>query len=136
MNNENLFLKFKNEIINELKEYYKSLLIEVDKKKQDIQNEQTNIKQESNILNDQINKILESNLNDINNYFVKFNQISMTNDDENQLKEDIKKEALKSYLICVIHNESKTYFEFKYYIDQNEQIFIEFENYFLIYLIN
>ncbi len=131
MKNETFLLECKNEIINDLNKYYESLRLEVDKKKLDIQTDQTNIKDESKYLNDQINKFLESNLNNINDYFDDFDQISLVNENVDiQIKEDIKKDAIKNYLICVKHSDYQEwglFLEFEWYIDQNEQIFIEFE---------
>ena len=69
--------------------------------------------------------------NRINNYFDNLDQDSYLNQYD-ELKEDLKRDALKSYLIMIcLNNQSDNerwglLLEFEWYIDKKEQKFIEF----------
>ena len=143
MNTENFLPKYKNEILNELNEYYDSICSELDKKKQlliqndgDVQSLTSNhqigsIENEYTTLIDQINRVSKSNLNDVINYFDNLDQDNYLNEHD-ELKEDLKRDALKSYLIMIgLNNQSDNerwglLLEFEWYIDKKEQKFIEF----------
>ncbi len=152
--NEQLKLKYKDELKKELINYYDSLQFDVDIKSQELINandtinstetEQENreIIDENIYLIEQIERVLKSNLNDINHYFdSKYNNdldldtlINVDYHDESttictvkQVKEFIKKNALKSYLICIKYKGYEKFglhLEFEWYIDQNQLKYI------------
>ena len=150
--NELLKFKLKSEIKKELIEYYDSLQKNVNLKTKNLLNNKS-LKQierkeylERNVfLVEQIDRICNSNLNDINQHFgdnLKNNQNEDGDDpslnkkrkndesevqldgsqdfDEISMKEDIKKKALKSYLIYFEKDPKYIgmHFEFDWYIDK------------------
>jgi tRNA splicing endonuclease len=82
----------------------------------------------------QIKRVLDSNLIDINHFFddiLKQNDSIITSqDDLMKIKEQIKTRALRSYLIFVKLREKEyknfgMHFEFEWYVDKKQQNFIE-----------
>ena len=132
---DQLDLKLKNEIKKELIDYYDSIKYELDIKVQQILEQQNFIEKnsiaEQNIyLVNQIDRVLDSNLKDINEYFDNINQdselFSSNEKNESEMKKDIKKHALKSYLIRVEHKKyGQVYLEFEWYIDENQLNYIQ-----------
>lgn len=132
---DQLDLKLKNEIKKELIDYYDSIKYELDIKVQQILEQQNFIEKnsiaEQNIyLVNQIDRVLDSNLKDINEYFDNINQdselFSSNEKNESEMKKDIKKHALKSYLIRVEHQKyGQVYLEFEWYIDENQLNYIQ-----------
>ena len=108
---------------------------------------------QNTFLIEQIDRVCESNLKDVNEFFqnfhkhpvildenetqskkrklndvftTEFNDIDYHN--ESKLKEEIKRRALKSYLICINHRKySKCglHLEFEWYVDKNQINFIK-----------
>ena len=152
-------LKIKSQIKKELIEHYDTLKFDLDLKVQTILNKNKNKKKKKKLVSqntfliNQIDRVFESNLNDVNDFFqnfykhpvildenetqskkrklndvftTEFNDIDYHN--ETKLKEEIKRKALKSYLICINHREySKIglHLEFEWYIDRNQINFIK-----------
>ena len=148
-----LFLKLKTDIKQELIDYYNGLKFDVDIKVQTLmkqmnENMRHKLIQENLFLIDQIDRVCDSNLNDINEFFSSKIILIMTssnqykeidrpaikkrklnNDDESKMKEDIKSMALKRYLIRIQHDKYPIFglhLEFQWYIDSNQLNFIKY----------
>jgi hypothetical protein len=148
--------KLRAEIKKELIDYYDSITNRVDVKAQELLKEYGNeeeseandkkklVVDENVYLIEQVKRVFDSNLNDINHFFDNLNQndqnfFTMNINDQRFMKEEIKKRALKSYLICVNHNNYETFglhLEFEWYIDENQSNFIRLKYHFLIQNIN
>ncbi len=136
--NQDIILKLKDEIKKELIIYYDTLKSKVDIKAQSIvlngSFNQDYIKQifEENVyLVNQMDRICDSNLSDIEQYFqnikIEIEKISScVNEDELfKMKEEIKNMALKSYLIWINDPRFGLHFEFNWYIDTSQLNFIK-----------
>jgi hypothetical protein len=140
MNSQNLLSILKHELID----YYESLKFEIDIKVQLILNQtpsssssstpddsQTKLMiiEENQYLIQQIDRVCDSNLIDINSYIQnEHHQTKLFVDAPNQ-KENIKREALKSYLIRIDHEDYETfglYLEFDWYVNKKQADFIEY----------
>jgi hypothetical protein len=137
-------IKFQNEIKKELIEYYDSLKFAIDIKVQEKlkhekpldEQDQSNrllLLEENVYLVEQIDRVLDSNLNDVNNFFdqCKEDELVELNTKFENANDEIKRRALKSYIVCIKYKNHELFglhFEFEWYIDQNQLNFIKFEN--------
>jgi hypothetical protein len=122
---------------NDLIDYYDSLKFDIDIKAQahellnqeSLKQDQTNKLFEENVyLVEQIDRVLNSNLNDISHFFENWNYHSLEINFFENFHEEIKKKALKSYIISIKyknHDLFGLYLEFEWYIDQNQLNFIK-----------
>ena len=141
---QQLLEKYKAEIKLELIDHYDSLRFRIDKKGQKLQLEKTlseksrqELMEENIFLVDQVKRVEDSNLNDINVFFDSLMQnnemIKMVTTKKNDLanKEEIKKMALKSYLILpnyvwfgTQYDNFGLHIEFDWYINEDQLSFI------------
>ena len=160
---EQILIKYSEEIKKELIEHYATLSSNVDVKAQILLQSQSskkqkcanknkeeeyeekvgekspeeikdNILKENVFLIEQIERVLDSNLKDVNNYFDnlkqndEIHQIISSRDDDLMNKEEIKRRALKSYIICVKKKKYSNFglhCEFQWYLDNKQISFIE-----------
>lgn len=130
--NESLTIKIKSEIKKELIDYYDKIRSNIDIKAQTIlinhEIESKEILDESLYLIQQVNRVCDDNLANINQHFDDMNrkQKFLYKDeysDELSIKEEIKKMALKSYIILIDHVEYPRFglhLEFDWYINQSQ----------------
>ena len=145
---QNLLSILKHELID----YYESLKFDIDIKVQLILNQTSSsstpddsqtklIIEQNQYLIEQIDRVCDSNLIDINSYFHHQNEhqaklIDAPNQNESKIKENIKREALKSYLIRIDHEDYEMfglYLEFDWYINEKQADFIKYYNYLICY---
>lgn len=152
--NEQLKLKLKSDLKTELMNYYDKLKFNVDiKSQEDLKDDKINEEDKTKLIEEnihlveQIDRVCDSNLSDINDYFEnkfdneidllisssqrkfktkKGQRFSESNqnvlENESELKKEIKKMALKSYLICIQHLSHRRYglhCEFDWFVDEN-----------------
>lgn len=126
-------LKLKIAIKKDLIKYYENMKSNLDITAQNLLMEnslESKVKEISNenvFLSEQIDKVCDSNLNDINEYFDDFNSFEVLTDNnkvsESSIKEEIKKKALKSYLVCIESDDYPDfdlYLQFEWYIDKKQ----------------
>jgi hypothetical protein len=138
-----LELKLKSELKQELIDYYNKLKSEVNTKSLKLLKNNTQISKEKRdsvneekiYLIKQIDRVCDSNLDDLEQLFETLDNNRQTlsftadNDNESITKNEIKKRILNNYLIFVNHgNYSTKYggilFEFQWFLDQNQQNFM------------
>ena len=146
--NEKVLLILKNEIKADLIDYYNQFIFKNLNKSRKLHNDGEFIIIKENVyLSEQILKVLDSNLKDIDNFFynLKPNDEILTSQDCSYfIKERIMRKALKSYLILITngkgfktkYNQTKyenfgLFLEFQWYIDKNRNQLIsgEFDYY-------
>ena len=128
---QELKLKLKIAIKKDLIKYYENIKSNLDITAQMLLMENSleskEISNENVFLSEQIDKVCDSNLNDINEYFDDFNSFEVLTDNnkvsESSIKEEIKKKALKSYLVCIESDDYPDfdlYLQFEWYIDKKQ----------------
>jgi hypothetical protein len=143
MNKDLILNKLKEELKIETIDYYDNLKNKIDLKAQSLmlnddnlnEKDKKEILEENIFLIEQIDRVFNSNLNDLNQIFQNQNIVPI-NDDQSMInKEEIKKRAFKNYLVC-IENEYYPrfgiHFEFEWYIDENQLNFIKYTWYKII----
>ena len=130
---QELKLKLKIAIKKDLIKYYENIKSNLDITAQmllmenSLESKVKEISNENVFLSEQIDKVCDSNLNDINEYFDDFNSFEVLTDNnkvsESSIKEEIKKKALKSYLVCIESDDYPDfdlYLQFEWYIDKKQ----------------
>ena len=161
MNEYKLKEKLKSEIKTDLINYYDSLKFSVDIEAQKIiiHVNDKHLINDNLFLIEKIDQILNSNMNDVNQFFTNWSQVDEDywskiyhkDNDTMMIKEELKHQILKNYLICIKNKKDKHYYfdfndsvqdyffctkikqfhlfglhlEFEYYIDEKQQFLIE-----------
>lgn len=130
-------IEFQDKIKKDLINYYDSMKFTIDIKVQELlklecykQDLKYKLLDENNYLIEQIDRILNSNLDDVRNFFEKWDEEKDLEISEfDNATEEIKKRALNNYIINIKYKNQEIlglYMEFEWYIDENQLNFIRY----------